>query len=119
MTLMKAASPYVKTEFTVYSMMRNVLLALLALLIVPIVKYGFRPLIVAGASVLTAAVCHVIFCLVRRKNISVTEISPLVTGLMIPMLLPLNTPIWAALCRLCVCCFCGGGSRLAGLAQPV
>lgn len=94
MTLMKAASPYVKTEFTVYSMMRNVLLALLALLIVPIVKYGFRPLIVAGASVLTAAVCHVIFCLVRRKNISVTEISPLVTGLMIPMLLPLNTSIW-------------------------
>jgi Na+-translocating ferredoxin:NAD+ oxidoreductase RnfD subunit len=92
--LTNADSPYVKSEFTVSSMMRSVLLALLALLIVPVIHYGLRPLILAGVSVLTAAFCHVLFCLIRGTGISLTEISVLVTGLMIPMLLPLNAPLW-------------------------
>ncbi|QNK39547.1 RnfABCDGE type electron transport complex subunit D [Caproicibacter fermentans] len=94
MTLTNAASPYVKSEFTVFSMMSRMLLALLALLIIPVVNYGLRPLMVAGASVLTALICRILFCLVRRKSISISEISVLVTGLMVPMLLPLNTPLW-------------------------
>lgn len=92
--LKNAASPYVKSEFTVSSMMRSMLLAQLSLLVVPVIHYGLRPLILAGASVLTAAFCHILFCLVRGKSISVTEVSVLVTGMMIPMLLPLNAPLW-------------------------
>ena len=94
MTLTKAASPYVTSEFTVFSMMRSVLLALLALLIVPVIYYGLRPILVVGASMATAVACHVLFCLIRGQNISVKEISVFVTGGMIPMLLPLNTPLW-------------------------
>lgn len=94
MTLSNAASPYVKSEYTVFTMMRGVLLALLALLVIPVVNYGFRPVVVAAASMLTALVCRVLFCLVRRKSIAISEISVLVTGLMIPMLLPLNVPLW-------------------------
>lgn len=94
MTLREAAPPFVQTDFTVSAMMRNMLLALLALLILPTVHYGFRPLILAGASVLTAVLCRVLFCLIRRQNISLSEQSVLVTGLMVPMLLPLNAPLW-------------------------
>ncbi|QAT51149.1 NQR2 and RnfD family protein [Caproiciproducens sp. NJN-50] len=94
MMLKNAGSPYIKGEFTVFSMMRSVLLALLALLIIPVIRYGPRPLVAAGASMLTAVFCHILFCLIRGKSISVTEISVLVTGLMIPMLLPLNAPLW-------------------------
>ncbi|MCI1965540.1 MAG: RnfABCDGE type electron transport complex subunit D [Oscillospiraceae bacterium] len=92
--LKNAVPPYLKSEFTVFSMTRSTLLAQLSLLVVPILYYGFRPLVVAGASMLTAVACHVLFCLIRGKNISITEISPLVTGLMIALLLPMNVPLW-------------------------
>ena len=92
--LTKAASPYVKGDFTVSSMMRSMLLALLSLLILPVIHYGLRPLILAGASVMTAVCCRILFNLIRGKSFSATEISVLVTGLMIPMLMPLNAPLW-------------------------
>ncbi len=94
MTLTNAAPPYVKSEFTVSSMMHSMLAALLALLVIPVAHYGLRPLVAAGASVLTALLCRILFRLFRGKGGSVSEASVLVTGLMVPMLLPLNTPLW-------------------------
>lgn len=94
MTLTNAASPYVKSDITVSSMMRSAVLALLALLVIPVARYGFRPLIAAGASVMTALLCRIVFCLIRRRAISQSELSVTVTGLIVPMLLPLNAPLW-------------------------
>lgn len=94
MTLTKTASPFVRSDFTVASMMRNTALALLALLVLPVVYYGARPLMLALVSVLTCFACRVLSCLIRGKNISFSEFSILVTGLIVPMLLPLNAPLW-------------------------
>ena len=94
MTLTQAAPPFVRDGFTVASMMRNTALALLALLVLPVVSYGLRPLVLALASVLTCFACRVLSCLIRGKNISFSEFSILVTGLIVPMLLPLNAPLW-------------------------
>lgn len=92
--LNEAVPPYVKGDFTVSTMMRNMILALLALLVLPVVHWGLRPLVLAGASVLTCVACRIVFCLVRGKNISVSEFSVVVTGLIVAMLLPLNAPLW-------------------------
>lgn len=94
MPLTKAAAPFVRGGLTVAGMMRNAALALLALLVLPVVHYGPRPLLLAGASVLTCFACRVLVCLVRRTSVSFSEFSVLVTGLSVPMLLPLNAPVW-------------------------
>lgn len=94
MTLSKARAPFVREEAGVPSMMRDVIFALLALLVMPCVHYGPRPLTMAAASVLTALLCEIIFSLIQRRTVSVSELSSVVTGLIAVMLLPLNAPMW-------------------------
>ena len=94
MTLNEARAPFVKSEASVASMMRDVLFALAMLLVLPAVHYGPRPLVMAGVTMLACAVCEIAFSLIQTKSISLSDGSSLVTGMMITMLMPLNAPLW-------------------------
>ncbi|WP_255575635.1 RnfABCDGE type electron transport complex subunit D [Caproiciproducens faecalis] len=94
MTLNEARAPYVKSEASVSSMMRDVLFALLMLLVLPVVHYGVRPLVMAGVTMLACAVCEILFSLIQTRSISLSDGSSLVTGMVIAMLMPLNAPLW-------------------------
>lgn len=75
-------------------MMRDMLFTLTLLLILPIVRFGARPAVMA---VLTAAVCAVselFFNLIQTKSTGISDCSALVTGMMIVMLMPVNAPMW-------------------------
>lgn len=94
MNLHKSSVPLVKGGATVASMMRDVLFALALLLVLPIIRYGWRPAVMA---VLTAAVCAVaelLFSLIQTRNSGLNDCSPMVTGFIIVMLLPVNAPMW-------------------------
>lgn len=86
----------VRSGPSVSVMMRDMLIALAALLVLPVVRTGLRPLVMAAASVLTAAACTVLFRLIRRQNPMPREGSAAVTGMLTALLLPLNAPIWLA-----------------------
>lgn len=83
-----------KSEISVSSMMRDVLFALAVLLILPTVRYGVRPLVMAGITMFTCALCEILFSLIQTKSISVAECSSMVTALTIVVLMPLNAPMW-------------------------
>lgn len=87
-------SSCLKKERTVVSMMWSVVLALCALLVLPTVYYGWRPLVTAFG---TAALCWIAeasVCLVRRSAIHASDPSVLITGLIIALLMPVNVPFW-------------------------
>lgn len=78
----------------VSSMLKDMIAALCALLVLPTVHYGARPAAMAGMAVAAALVCEILFGLFQKKSAALTEPSSVVTGLVIAMLLPLNAPLW-------------------------
>lgn len=79
---------------TVPSMLKDMIAALCALLVLPTVDYGPRPLAFAGTAVAAALLCEILFGLFQKRSAAVTEPSSVVTGLVVAMLLPLNAPLW-------------------------
>lgn len=94
MILNFAKGPFIKSESTVPTMMRDTLFTLSVLLILPVVQYGVRPIVMAGITMLVCTICEIIFSLIQRKRIAVTDGSSMVTGLIIVMLMPVNAPMW-------------------------
>lgn len=94
MELRSALPPFVRTEESVPAMLKTTVFALCALLVIPAVRFGARPLVMAAASVLTGLVCELLFELLRGNMPSVGEASFAVTGLVTAMLVPVNAPLW-------------------------
>ena len=94
MILRDAAPPFAREGQSVRSMLGWTLFALCALLIVPTVRYGIRPVTMAFAAMLTCLFCELFANLLRTGHFSVTDPSPLVTGMVCTMLMPLNAPLW-------------------------
>lgn len=94
MNLHTGLAPHYRRSDSLRSMMLDVLVPLMFLLILPVIYNGFRPLIMA---LVTAAVCifaEIVCSLFARKEINVTELSSVVTGIIIAMLMPVNAPMW-------------------------
>ncbi len=94
MTLCESRPPFVHEGPTVRSMLGAVFFALCALLVVPTVRYGPRPLTMACASVLTCLVCEALVGLFRAGSFGVADLSSAVTGMVCALLMPLNAPLW-------------------------
>lgn len=94
MTLQKMRGPFIKREASVASMMRDMLVALALLLILPVVRFGLRPAVMAVLTALVCAVSEIIFNLIQTKSTGISDCSSLVTGLMIALLMPVNAPVW-------------------------
>ena len=94
MNLQKTSVPLVKSGATVSSMMRDVLFALALLLILPVFRFGFRPLVMAALTAAVCAVAELLFNLIQTRNTGLSDCSPMVTGFIIVMLMPVNAPMW-------------------------
>lgn len=75
-------------------MMWDTALALAALLVLPVIYFGPRPLLLALCAIAVCLACDVLFCLVFRRTVGSGDPSPLVTGLVIALLMPANAPYW-------------------------
>lgn len=94
MNLQRTNIPLIRGGTTVASMMRDMLFMLALLLVLPVLRFGFRPAVTA---VVTAAVCaaaEVLFNLIRKLNRGLSDCSPMVTGFLIALLMPVNAPLW-------------------------
>ena len=87
---------FYRKEQTVATMMDDAVFCLLALLILPVVFYGARPLLTALVSCGACFLAMVAFRLIHRRNISLSERSLFVTGLTVALLLPADVPYWLA-----------------------
>lgn len=94
MRLRNALPPFVREGPSVSAMLGTVTVALCSLLIVPVIRYGVRPVTMAGAAVLTCLLCESAVNAIRGKGFGIGDLSPVVTGLTAAMLLPLNAPLW-------------------------
>lgn len=120
--LVVSSSPHIRSGNTTQKIMLDVLIALLPSAIAGVVIFGFRALLVIGATSAAAVLSEFLFNLCIKKNQTVNDLSALVTGLILALNLHADAPIWqcvvgAAFAIVIVKCMFGGiGSNFANPA---
>lgn len=76
--------------------MRNVLVALAPVTVFGIALYGLDALFVVLVSVVSAEIAEVLFRLLTKREARVRDLSAVVTGLLLALVLPPGTPLWMA-----------------------
>lgn len=86
--------PFLRRQETVSAMMKDMLLALVLLLPLPTVYFGTHVLWVAFASVASCFVSELVACMLMKRQVDISELSSVVIGLTIAMLMPPLAPLW-------------------------
>ena len=81
-------APYIRHRDSTRAMMVDVLVALLPLLVMACYYYGFRALMVSLLSVATCVLAEWVCVKLRQKKVNVRDLSSVVTGLMLALLMP-------------------------------
>lgn len=94
--LLKVSSnPHIRSKVNTSSIMFSVIIALLPATGFGIYNFGIRALYVVLVCVGTAVLTEFLFGLYRKKQ-TISDLSAVITGLLLALNLPVNIPLWAA-----------------------
>lgn len=96
MKLSVSSSPHIKGNSTTQKIMLDVIIALAPALIVSIVYFGINSLLLALVCVLTAVLSEYLSRKVMKRENTVSDLSAVVTGLILALNLPPTLPLWMA-----------------------
>jgi electron transport complex protein RnfD len=74
--------------------MRNVLIALAPVTIFGVISFGLPALLNVLVSVISAVTAESLFRVITKQDIRVKDLSAIVTGLLLALVLPPTTPLW-------------------------
>lgn len=94
--LVATAPPHLKAENTVSQAMRDVIIALIPVSLVAIYFFTFYAIITFAVCLGTAALTEIVFRRVAGKKHTLNDLSALLTGLLVALLLPATAPWWTA-----------------------
>ncbi len=89
-----SVSPHLKSRRTTQSIMLDVIIALLPVCIASTVLFGMRVLLILAASVLSCVLCELLFNKAVKKSCTVTDLSAVVTGMILALNVPASMPLW-------------------------
>lgn len=88
--LMRQNAPHVRRSESVRTMMTDVAIALCPLYLMSFFYYGIRSLVLGLAGVLFCSAFSALSMLICRQKLSFFDLTPVVTGLILPLLMPAN-----------------------------
>lgn len=91
-----ASSPHVKSDLRVNRIMLDVIIALVPVTAAGIYFNGIRGLFLVLVTIIGAMATEVLFKKALHKKHSLHDLSAIVTGLILGLILPVNTPLWVA-----------------------
>ncbi|MFA9422165.1 MAG: RnfABCDGE type electron transport complex subunit D [Sedimentibacter sp.] len=94
--LIGSSSPHIRSDETTQKLMLDVIIALVPALAASIFYFGVKSLILVVASVISAVVTEYICERIMKKPISVTDLSAVVTGILLAFNIPSTAPWWIA-----------------------
>ena len=92
-----SVSPHIHSGRTTRRIMLDVLIALLPAAVAGVVIFGLTSLIVIASCIVGCVGFEALFYVIRKKPIPVGDLSAAVTGLLLALNLPANTPWWQCL----------------------
>ncbi len=94
MKLSVGSSPHLKGKDTTQRIMLDVIIALVPALIMSIVYFGISALLLTVVCVVTAVLAEYLSRKVMKRNNTVSDLSAVVTGLLLALNLPSTLPLW-------------------------
>ena len=111
--LIVSSSPHIRSSASTRQIMLDVIIALLPTAVMGVILFGWRALLVIGSCVLSAVLGEFLFNLAAKKAQTVTDLSAVVTGLILALNLRADVPVWqcaigSIFAIVVVKCFFGG-----------
>lgn len=91
-----SVSPHIHSPITTQRIMLDVIIALIPTLIAGTVIFGLRALAVVAVCVAFSVLSEFIFNKICKKELTINDLSAVVTGLLLGLGLPANVPLWQA-----------------------
>ncbi len=92
--LMRQSAPHVRQSESVLTMMTDVIIALIPLYLMSFFYYGIRAIVLGAFSVFCCAVCSALSTLIVGNKVNFRDLTPVITGLIIPLLMPADIPFY-------------------------
>lgn len=90
MKLSQGHAPFWKHNDSLRLMRADLLLCSALMLVPQLVRFGFRPLLLAVAAGLAGMLTEFVFCLLMRRDIMITDLDSFSIGVLIALLMPAN-----------------------------
>ena len=91
-----SSNPHIRSGATTQLIMFTVILALMPAFGYGVYNFGIRALFVCLVCVASAVLSELVFALITKKKIRVSDLSAVVTGLLLALNLPVSIPYWQA-----------------------
>ena len=92
--LIATSSPHIRSEESVNKVMLDVIIALLPAMIASVYYFGMNSVKIIAASVVSAVLTEAVIQKIMKKKITVTDLSAVLTGILLAFNLPSTVPIW-------------------------
>ena len=94
--LQLAISPHIHSPRSTQGIMLDVIIAMLPATIAGVVLFGMRSLLLVAACVIACVLSEAVFNVIVKKQQTVSDLSAVVTGLLIALNLSVDCPVWQA-----------------------
>ncbi len=91
-----SGTPHVRSKESIQSIMRDVIIALVPASVMGIFYFGLKALILMVAAIVSAVFFEWLYQKLLKKPITISDLSAVVTGLLLAMNLPAAAPVWVA-----------------------
>lgn len=95
--LLVSPAPHFRRRRNTQMIMLDVIIALMPSLIASVIIFGWRSLLVVSVCVLTCVLCEFTFQKLCKRPLTVSDLSAVVTGILLGFNLPHTIPIWQAI----------------------
>lgn len=92
--LLVSSTPHIRSNESISSIMRDVLIALAPAAIMGIFFFGFQAALVIILSIASCVFFEGLFQVIMKKPVTISDLSAVVTGLLLAMNLPSTSPFW-------------------------
>ncbi len=92
-----SVSPHIRSGNTTTKIMLDVIIAMVPALIASVWLFGVRALYITAVCVLSCILGELIFELITKRDLTITDLSAVVTGVMLSFNLPVDVPEWQAI----------------------
>ena len=94
--LVVSPSPHVRSRITSTSIMLDVVIALIPTLIASVFIFGFKSLVLTAFCVAVCVFAEWAFQKLCKRDVTIGDLSAVVTGILLAFNLPTTTPLWQA-----------------------
>lgn len=89
-----SGTPHVRSKESIQSIMRDVIIALIPATAAGIYFFGLQALILIAVSIIASVFFEWLYQKLLKKPVTISDLSAVVTGLLLAMNLPASAPIW-------------------------